>query len=117
MTLRPLFKTLMMKALPRVFSERILKTYYLGRLRAYAHSDEILDSEKDLQVVKHIVRLGDVVFDVGANFGFYTLYLSRYVGDHGLVYSIEPIPLTFSILTHGVKRLQLSNIKLVNCGV
>jgi FkbM family methyltransferase len=41
-------------------------------------------------VMKHFVRLGDTVFDIGAHLGFYTLLLSRLVGDSGRVFAFEP---------------------------
>jgi FkbM family methyltransferase len=36
-------------------------------------------------------RAGDTVLDLGGNVGTSTLYFSRIVGDHGRVYSFEPI--------------------------
>lgn len=43
-------------------------------------------------VVDAVVRRGDVVVDVGANFGLYTDRLARVVGRHGAVYAFEPHP-------------------------
>lgn len=45
------------------------------------------------------VRPGDVVFDVGANLGTYTLLFSHLCGKHGQVHAFEPIPETFARLT------------------
>src|SRR5262245_45117749 len=36
------------------------------------------------------VRSGSIAFDVGANVGYYTLLLSRCVGNNGRVISFEP---------------------------
>jgi FkbM family methyltransferase len=33
------------------------------------------------------------------------------------VYSVEPIPLTFEILSNGVRKLSLNNVRLFNCGI
>jgi FkbM family methyltransferase len=41
-------------------------------------------------VMKRIVKSGDVVYDIGANFGIYTLLLSNIVGSNGKVYAFEP---------------------------
>jgi FkbM family methyltransferase len=46
---------------------------------------------------KH-VEPGMVVFDVGANLGFYTLLLADRVGPSGRVHAFEPDPLSFEIL-------------------
>src|SRR5579862_7724955 len=38
------------------------------------------------------VRTGDIVYDVGANAGFYSLLASVLVGEKGQVYAFEPLP-------------------------
>ena len=50
-------------------------------------------------------------------FGDYTCILSRLVGEQGTVFSIEPIPETFEILSAVVARRQLSNVRLLNFGI
>jgi FkbM family methyltransferase len=44
------------------------------------------------KVYRRIVREGDVVFDVGANFGWFTTLFARWVGAAGRVHSFEPVP-------------------------
>jgi FkbM family methyltransferase len=117
MSFRAMLKTVVIRSLPAVFWKSYLKSYYLHRLKSYSRTDGIIKAENDLEVVKYIINVGDAVFDVGANFGFYTLYLSKYVGDQGQVYSIEPIPLTFEILSNNVKKMPLNNVLLFNCGI
>ena len=39
---------------------------------------------------ERIVRVGDVVFDIGANVGYYTLLGSRLVGRSGAIVAVEP---------------------------
>jgi FkbM family methyltransferase len=43
-------------------------------------------------VMERIVEAGDTVFDVGAHLGFYTILLSRLVGEAGCVMAFEPNP-------------------------
>lgn len=43
-------------------------------------------------VMRKFVRKGDVVYDIGAHLGFYTLLLSKLAGDAGKVYAFEPNP-------------------------
>jgi FkbM family methyltransferase len=43
-------------------------------------------------------RLGDVVVDVGANIGLYTIALAKRVGDGGKVHAFEPDPANFRAL-------------------
>lgn len=48
--------------------------------------------------VKALVRPGDVVFDVGANAGYYTLLLAGRTGEQGRVHAFEPAPDTLTRL-------------------
>ena len=68
------------------------------------------------QVVKNLVHAGDTVVDVGANIGYVSLLLSRWVGPTGRVYSLEPVPETFGLLLHNVRVLRLENIECLPFG-
>jgi FkbM family methyltransferase len=48
------------------------------------------EHRKQRQVVRALER-GDVVYDIGANAGFYSLLASVLVGEKGHVYSFEPL--------------------------
>lgn len=65
-----------------------------------------------------LIRQGDVVFDVGANVGYYTLLFSHLVGKLGVVHAFEPVPVTYAVLADSVGRRQRSdNIRLNNTAV
>lgn len=65
-----------------------------------------------------LVREGATVFDVGANFGWFTTHLADVVGENGAVYSFEPIPETFSDLRANVERNGFAGrVKLNNVAV
>lgn len=49
-------------------------------------------AEPELRGLGAVVRAGDVVFDVGAAHGMYTVPLARLVGPEGVVQSFEPHP-------------------------
>lgn len=53
------------------------------------------------------VRPGDVVFDVGANVGFYSLLASVLVGSQGKVYAFEPLPQNLRFL---IRHLELNRV-------
>lgn len=44
------------------------------------------------RVFRSLIRPGDVVLDVGANFGWYTAAFARWVGLRGSVHAFEPVP-------------------------
>lgn len=91
----------------------IKKTYYPVLLRHYGH--RLLEKgESDATIVKQLVSPGDRVADVGASVGLYTRYLSDLVGPAGMVYSFEPLPPTFEILSNCVQKLGLKNVELFN---
>ena len=56
-----------------------------------------IESNVARSIIKFISK-NDVVIDVGAHFGFFTLLMSELVGTKGQVHSFEPIPSTFKIL-------------------
>lgn len=94
---------------PDVVINHAKKIHYLKKLREFNCSDE-----PDLWVVDGLVRAGDVCVDIGANVGWYTKFMSDRVGAEGRIYSIEPVPITFSILSYAVNKLGLNNVELNN---
>jgi FkbM family methyltransferase len=51
------------------------------------------DYESSLcRYLRTIVQAGDVIFEVGANVGVFTVLLARWVGPEGRVYAFEPSP-------------------------
>ncbi len=64
-------------------------------------------------LIKQIVKPGMNVFDLGANFGWFTLVLSKTVGSSGRVYSFEADPSLVNILKENVKLNNFSNISIL----
>ncbi len=56
------------------------------------------------------IKKGDVVLDVGANLGYYTLLFSQWVGPTGKVYAFEPDPDNFALLQKNVRANRLQNV-------
>ena len=59
------------------------------------------------------VKPGSVVFDVGAQAGFYTLLASRLAGPTGTVLAIEPLPRNLGHLREHVARNGAANVTIV----
>jgi len=71
-----------------------------------------IEEEPDLQLLSMLVETGDLVVDVGANYGVYTRHLSELVGPEGHVVSVEPIPVTCSVLRKNVERHGWTNVEV-----
>ena len=56
------------------------------------------------------VKAGMVVVDIGASVGIYTLIAASLVGESGKVYSFEPTPRTFDLLTKNIEMNGFSKI-------
>jgi len=71
---------------------------------------EIEPSQTEL--MKKIVKPGMIVFDLGANFGWFSLVLSKLVGSSGRVYTFEADPTLIDILKENIELNNLSNISI-----
>jgi FkbM family methyltransferase len=71
----------------------------------------VLGRPSDKKIVE-VIKLneGDVVLDLGAHIGWYTLMMSRMVGDKGTVVSVEPNPINYAILCRNIKDNRLENV-------
>lgn len=67
--------------------------------------------------MRALLRPGDTVLDIGANFGVFTKLFSELAGPSGEVIAFEPIPETFRTLSAGVELLKLQNVKTLNKAV
>ncbi|MFC1992459.1 FkbM family methyltransferase [Chloroflexota bacterium] len=56
------------------------------------------------------IKEGDIVVDIGANIGYFTLLASRLVGDNGKVFAFEPEPVNFSLLVKNIEENGYKNV-------
>ena len=62
-------------------------------------------------------KQGDVVVDVGAHIGFYTLKSAKSVGSSGKVVAIEPDPQNFILLKNNIALNNFNNVIAVNAAL
>ncbi|MFH1227188.1 MAG: FkbM family methyltransferase [Planctomycetota bacterium] len=67
----------------------------------------------ETSIVNQYVKKGDVVLDIGANIGYYTLLFARLVGDEGKVYAFEPEPDNFELLKKNIEINKYENVVLI----
>src|SRR5687768_2059644 len=82
----------------------------LGADFYYGYWGEFLESELFLSVLKP----GDVVIDIGANFGYYTVSAAVKIGAHGVVHAFEADPFAFQLLRSNVSANGLVNAQCHN---
>ncbi|HWZ58637.1 MAG TPA: FkbM family methyltransferase, partial [Gemmatimonadaceae bacterium] len=68
-------------------------------------------------VFARTVRPGDVVYDLGANVGFYTLLAARLAGPTGRVVAFEPVPRNLGYLRRHIALNQCENVTVVAAAV
>lgn len=78
------FKVLGMRNYLRLVQKGFFFSYNLGTLK------DKKEYEYHYFVAK-LINEGDTVVDIGANLGYYSKLFSKWVGDKGKVYSVEPI--------------------------
>ena len=61
------------------------------------------------------LRRDQVVIDVGAHAGYYTVAAGRAVGPGGVVHAFEPCPLTLDLLARNVAANRLHNVRIHPC--
>jgi FkbM family methyltransferase len=69
------------------------------------------EAEKQRMFASHVLP-GSVVYDVGANVGFYTLLASKLAGSEGAVYSFEPLPRNVEHLQRHVELNDCRNVEI-----
>jgi len=67
----------------------------------------------ETEFFRSTVRRGQVVLDVGANIGYFTLLFAKQVGPGGHVFSFEPSPANIAILEKNVAENGYHNVTIV----
>ena len=66
----------------------------------------------ELFYLSQLVKPGFVCVDIGANVGYYSVFLSEYAGHAGHVHAVEPVDLFAGIFRKNVTQFGLGNITL-----
>lgn len=71
----------------------------------------------ELEFVKKQLRPGDIVLDIGANVGLYSVLMGVAVGQSGCVFSFEPSPANVLRLRKNLERNNLSTANVFPCAL
>ena len=83
-----------------VFIETYLKEWYLGEHR-------------QVRFLSRLLRSGYTCVDIGANLGYFSLPMSKIVGEGGKVYSVEPVQAFREVLEANLRRFSASNVEVM----
>lgn len=75
------------------------------------------DRHLDSDILKAVLRPGDVYIDVGANIGHLAFEASLIVGESGRVFAFEGHPRTANFLHQNIQLNQLTNIRVMQAVV
>lgn len=75
------------------------------------------EEEKDLRMLRKLLKPGDFFIDCGANIGIWTLAAATRVGRDGGVYAYEPNPYCIDKLESAIEQNRLPNIHLIKRAV
>lgn len=65
--------------------------------------------------LKSHLNPGDTFWDIGANIGIFSMFAAKVTGPKGRVFSFEPAPDVFELLSTNIQKI--ASIKAVQCGV
>ena len=64
----------------------------------------------ETKIIKDEIKSGDIVIDLGAHIGYYTLLFAKHIGSTGKVFAFEPEPSNFSLLKKNILENNYTNI-------
>ena len=111
-----LYKVIKFLRLGNPMSLKISVPKYNYKVLCPIKKEEIINMTiREDDIIEHFTpKQGDIVIDIGANIGRYTIISSKRVGTKGKVVAIEAHPGNFEILNRNIKLNQLTNIIPLN---
>ncbi|MBA3563131.1 MAG: FkbM family methyltransferase [Gammaproteobacteria bacterium] len=97
-------------------------------LELKVHADDVIgrhlykygshDAEITAFLERHIeIEPGDVLFDIGANIGWYSLVLNRMAPEGADIYAFEPEPENFALLVENLARNKAHKVHPIRKGI
>jgi len=75
------------------------------------------EDKEERELIKKKLKEGDIVIDAGANIGYHTIIMAKYVGDKGQVYAFEPSPNNVELLKKTMKLNDFENVQIIDKAV
>jgi len=95
-----------------------LKFVVSNKLEQFRVKTLLTKEEGTIRWLQTKIRPGDVVYDIGANIGIYTIVAAYYAGPSGLIYSFEPHVMNVGGLLRNIHKNKFTNrVKVVTCAL
>ena len=91
-------------------SSAILKTF-----EGYAKN--LVHEKATTKLFKQVVKEGNMLVDLGANIGYFTLLAAKIVGPEGKVFAFEPEPQNYNYLKKNIALNNYDNVKVIQRAV
>ena len=111
---------LIKQAAPRSLYKTIYDDYYWLNTTGYIDTciiNQGVFEGSSTRIVKKLVKKGDVILDIGANIGYYSVILAKLVGTTGRVLCFEPTAHYRSVLMQNLKANNISNADVFDFGL
>jgi len=84
---------------------------YSMRKTFEAYASNRIHEKATTELFKKVVKEGEVVVDLGANVGYFTLLAAKLVGPKGKVFSFEPEPKNYNYLEQNIELNNYNNVQ------
>jgi FkbM family methyltransferase len=89
----------------------------LDLITPYVLTEQLDWFEDEIEFLRRLLRPGQKVIDIGANYGVYTLTMAQAVGQTGCVWAFEPASNTAKMLADGIAANGFSQVILEQCAL
>jgi len=79
--------------------------------------NEGIFEKKSVQWLPYLLKEGDIVLDIGANIGYYSVLISKIIGKTGFIYAFEPTKHFCTILKNNLDENKINNVEIFEYGL
>ena len=96
-----------------VWGNRKIRLHYDNSQSCWIMYNYWVDWE-EFNLIRNLLNPDDVVFDIGANIGSYTIWMSKFIGSNGTIHSFEPDESSFNRLKSNVNLNKIHSYVSLN---
>ena len=90
---------------------------YVPSVVESSYPSRLFDPYDPEQIISKFCKPGNIVMDIGANMGEWSLHMAKMVGGNGRVFCFEPIPLMVQALEKTIAINNFSQVSISECAI